>query len=92
MKKQIMSISIRQTAKVIALVFFALFILLFVPIGIGGVFLEGWEAGKWFFFLPFIYGFAVYLLCLVGFWFYNHIASYTGGIELMTIQVEEDTL
>lgn len=90
MKKQISAINPRQTAKITGFLFFILFALLFIPIGIGGLFLQGWESGKIFFLLPFIYGFAVYLICYASCWIYNRLALYLGGIEITLTEMGED--
>lgn len=90
MKKQITRISPHQTAKVAA-VFYMLFCLIFVPIGILMLIFGGKErlAGLLFFAAPVLYGVMGYLFvglaCLV----YNLIARFVGGIEF-TVQETAD--
>jgi len=82
MKKRIQSIAINQTSRIIALVYFVLMALIFVPLGVMAAFEQSVSAGLAFIALPFIYGFAIYLLSLVGCWVYNKLAPHIGGIEV----------
>lgn len=81
MKKTLESLSIQKTSRVIGILFFFLTALLFIPLGVMAIIQEGLAAGWAFLWLPFVYGFAIYLLSIVGCWIYNQIASYMGGIE-----------
>lgn len=80
MEKRIESIAIQQTSRTIGVLFFFLTALLFIPLGIMAILQEGLSAGWVFLGLPFVYGFAIYLFCIVGCWIYNKIVPYVGGV------------
>jgi hypothetical protein len=86
MKTQITHVSIHQTSKVFALLYFC-FSLLAVPIGIvmiaGGP--QGLGMGVFLIFTPVIYGVMGYLGSAVFGLLYNFLAARVGGIEFERI-------
>lgn len=80
MKKQISRISVHQTAKVFAFIYFLISLVILVPIGIGAIVTKH-EGGFMFFLLPFIYLLIGYLSWLLLGFFYNLVAKHFGGIE-----------
>ena len=85
MKYQVSKISIRQSSKVLALLY-GVFGLFFVPFGILIALVDGGEAlgmGLIMFYIcaPIFYVVLAYVSSLIGFWVYNFIAQRVGGIE-----------
>jgi hypothetical protein len=91
MRKQLVAVSARQTAKVIALLWFA-FTLPFVAIMCIAISFSSAPQKPpigFLFLMPVLYAVFGYLFTLFGAWLYNLVAKYTGGIEFTTIQVED---
>ena len=91
MTKQLLSVSPRQTAKVIALLWLA-FTLPFVLIMGVGISLSNAPHKPPIGFLvlmPLFYAGFGYLFTLFGAWLYNLVAKRVGGIEFTTIEVKD---
>ena len=90
MKKQIKSISILQTSKVIAL-FYVLISLIYSFIGVLMV-AFGSNAikvmGAIYIFMPLLMGIIGFLVMLLCCWLYNVVAKWVGGIEFTVEEVE----
>ena len=85
MKYQVSSISIKQSSKVLAMLY-GVFGLVFVPFGILVSIIDGGETlgfGLILFYLcaPLVYVLIGYVMSLISFWVYNFIAKRFGGIE-----------
>jgi hypothetical protein len=82
MKRQIASISIGQTSKVVALVYGACMVI-FIPIGLIALFTgaKARPAALLLICAPLIYGVVAYIGTAVACWIYNEIAKRVGGIE-----------
>lgn len=80
MKKQLSRISVHQTAKVFAFIYFLISLVILVPIGIA-MLVTKYEAAFMFFLLPFIYLLIGYLSWLLLGFVYNIVSKYFGGIE-----------
>ena len=93
MATQITHVSVHQTSKVLALMYFC-FMLLFVPIGIAFFALIPTDPqqpqqrfmGLFFLFAPVIYGVLGYLGVALASWLYNVLAKRVGGIEFDTAE------
>ena len=87
MKKVITRIAPWQSAKTLALTYFALGLLLAVPIGLLSSLVPA-EPGQakpgplFFLALPFLYGIAGLIFVPIGCWIYNRAAAIVGGVEL----------
>lgn len=88
MRKQITNISPLQTAKVLAVLYFAialpLLLLMLVMPGPKPPYVSGFMLT-----MPFFYGLFGFLFTLFGAWVYNFVAKHLGGIEFTTKDVED---
>ena len=87
MKKVVTRIAPWQSGKTLALTYFALGLLLAVPIGLISSLVPAApgeaKPGPFFFLtLPFIYGIAGLIFVPIGCWIYNKAAAIVGGVEL----------
>lgn len=87
MKKQIASISLVQTAKVAAIIYFILGIVGFVFLLIATM--VGARSGGIAIALltPFLYAFFGFVFVFVGGWIYNQVAKRFGGVEFTVVDV-----
>ena len=92
MKKQILTISPLQTAKVVAALWFVISLpfllfmgvaMLSMPDGTRGAF------GGMMIFMPVFYAISGFLFTLIGAWVYNMLAKRIGGIEYTTTDVAD---
>lgn len=89
MKRQISRFSVHQCSKIVGLIYFVLFLLVMIPLGI-----ISWVGGNpmtdtiTLFLLPFLYGIVTYIGTIVLLALYNWIAKYTGGLEFTVHDVE----
>ncbi len=81
MKKQLTHISVHQTSKVFAILYFILFALFAIPMGIFTALTVGVQEGLLFFAFPFLYGVFMYIMFAILAFFYNLVASSFGGVE-----------
>ncbi|MDB5765417.1 MAG: hypothetical protein JWQ61_231 [Collimonas fungivorans] len=90
MKKQILSISPVQTAKVVALLYFAISFPIFVLMSLFFLIIPGNKAPAIgaMIALPFIYLVVGFVFTVIGAWVYNLIAKWVGGIEFTTSDIE----
>ena len=86
MTRQIIHVSIHQTSKVFALVYFC-FSLLIVPVGIAMMvgYPQGRAAGLFFIFAPVIYAVVGYLGSALFGAIYNFLAKRIGGVEFDSV-------
>ncbi|KXS32373.1 MAG: hypothetical protein ACYCY7_11270 [Gallionella sp.] len=88
MRKQITNISPLQSAKVLAVLYFAislpLLLLMLAMPGPKPPYVSGSMLA-----LPFFYALFGFLFTLFGAWVYNFVAKHLGGIEFTTQNVEE---
>ena len=95
MRKIVTRIAPWQSAKTLALTYFALGLLLAVPIGLLSSFVPA-EPGQakpgpfFFLMLPFVYGIAGLIFVPIGCWIYNKAAAIVGGIEFNVETKSED--
>lgn len=88
MRKVVTRISPWQTAKPLALTYFAFGVLFALPIGILSA-LTPAEPGQakpgpiFYIFLPFLYALAGLIFVPIGCWIYNKAAAMVGGVELI---------
>ena len=93
MTTPITHVSVHQTSKVVALMYFC-FMLLFVPIGIAFLAFIPSDPqqpqqrfmGLFFLFAPVVYGVIGYLGFALAAWLYNVLAKLVGGIEFDTAE------
>lgn len=90
MKKQITSISPFQTAKVLALLYFALSLPFIVLMGLMFSFTPGPKPPMMGMLLamPFFYLIFGFIFTVIGAWIYNLVAKWVGGIEFTTSEIE----
>ena len=89
MKKQLAHISIHQTSKVIAYIYFLLSLIILIPIGAFTLFVvEDRSLAIFWFILPFAYLVCGYLGSALFCFFYNKIARMVGGIEFTLTNAE----
>jgi hypothetical protein len=89
MKKQLAHISIHQTSKVIAYIYFLLSLIILIPVAAFVLFYTQESAQAVFLFiLPFFYLVCGYLATALFCFFYNKIAGMAGGIEFTLTNVE----
>ncbi|HBF50985.1 MAG TPA: hypothetical protein DDX04_12290 [Massilia sp.] len=93
MKKQVVSVSILQNAKVMAALYFVISIpftlLMFIPALMG----QGQGVGPSLLMLlmmPLLYTLMGFVFTLIGAWVYNIIAARIGGLEFTTAEVAKD--
>lgn len=90
MKKQISSIAIHQTSKILAILYFVITAIFCIPLGFLAL-LGGNSQGAIFFFLiPIFYLIGSYIITAIGSWLYNKIADYFGGIEVTVKEVSKE--
>ncbi|MFQ5729218.1 MAG: hypothetical protein ACE5GN_02520 [Waddliaceae bacterium] len=89
MKKQILHISIHQTSKVFAIIYFVFAAIICVPLGFFTLFYGEITAALVMFFLPFFYLLLGYIAIAVVSWFYNLVAKSFGGVEFTLANVED---
>ena len=90
MKKQITSISPVQTAKVMALLYFAISLILVLFMGLTFIFTPGPRPPMigMLAVMPFLYLFLGFIFTVIGAWVYNIVARWVGGIEFTTSENE----
>ena len=89
MKKQISSISPFQTAKVMALLYFAVSLPMIVLMSLFYTLMPGPKAPLGVMFvLPFLYLVFGFIFTAVGAWIYNLIAKWVGGVEFTVAEIE----
>ena len=90
MKKQIVHVSVVQTAKVAACLYFVMsipFVLLgMIPVMLAGGGTRGMSVGM-LIAMPVIYLVFGFLFTMLGAWIYNMVAKAVGGIEFTTVEV-----
>jgi hypothetical protein len=95
MKKQILTISPLQTAKIMAILWFVISLpfllfmgvaMLSMPDGTRGAF------GGMMIFMPFMYAISGFLFTLIGAWVYNMLTKRMGGIEYTAIEVADTAI
>ncbi|MDN4058955.1 hypothetical protein QPK31_12060 [Massilia sp. YIM B02769] len=91
MKKQVVSVSILQNAKVMA----ALYLVLSIPFTLLMIIpaLMGQGAGvsvAMLILMPVLYTLMGFVFTLVGAWVYNVVAARVGGFEFTTVEVAKD--
>ena len=93
MKKQIVRVSILQSAKVAAALYLVfsipLCLLMLIPAMLGGSRMPGFSWGM-LIAMPVLYTVFGFLFTLVGAWVYNLVASHVGGFEFTTAEVAGD--
>ncbi len=82
--KQLVNISVIQSSKVIAILYFVLSAIICLPVGIYLLFTAGFEQAFVYFLFPVIYLVLAFLGMALFFWTYNLIARSLGGIEFTT--------
>lgn len=87
MKKQISRISVLQTSKVFAILYFLLSLLFAIPAGIYGI-LAKHDGAFAAFLIPFVYLAAGFVFWLILGALYNFVAKYFGGVEFDVNDVE----
>ena len=93
MKKQIVHVSVVQTAKVAACLYFVVSIpfvlLMMIPVMLAGGSMPGMSVGM-LIAMPFFYLIFGFLFSMLGAWVYNMVAKVVGGIEFTTAEVGPD--
>ncbi len=89
MKKQITSISLVQTAKVAAVLYFVIGLVAACFMLLAALFTSGNRVGGLFaaVLAPFIYALVGFVVVFVMAWIYNQVARRVGGIEFTTTDV-----
>ncbi|GAB3460646.1 hypothetical protein GCM10027321_20280 [Massilia terrae] len=93
MKKQIIRFSVLQNAKVMAVLYVVMSLLVMaitmVPMLMTGQMPAG---GALIFFVltPVLYALTGFVFTVIGAWLYNFIARFVGGIEFSTVEVNRD--
>ncbi|MCC2962559.1 hypothetical protein LK540_19200 [Massilia sp. IC2-278] len=90
MKKQVVSVSILQNAKVMAALYFAISLPFTLLMTIPALMGQGQGAGfsiVMLVLMPFLYTLIGFVFTLVGAWVYNVIAARIGGFEFTTAEV-----
>lgn len=89
MKKQISRITPIQTAKVMALLYFAISLPMIALMSLFYSFMPGPRAPiGMMFILPFLYAIFGFIFTVFGAWIYNLIARWVGGIEFTVSEIE----
>jgi hypothetical protein len=93
MKKQIVQVSVLQSAKVAAALYFVISIpmalLMLIPVMMG----KEQSGGLTVFmliFMPVLYTLIGFIFTLIGAWVYNLVASKVGGFEYTAVEVSEN--
>ena len=88
MKKQIVNVSMLQTAKVFAVFYFVVSIPIVGLMALGMMFTPAPSMGiGMLVIIPIMYAVFGFLFTLLGAWIYNMVASQIGGIEFTTEEV-----
>ncbi len=92
MKKQLTHISVLQTAKVAAAMYFTISALMIVVVMLPIMMIKGQMQMSMFFLLlmPLVYLLLGFVFTVVLAWVYNMIASVLGGIEYTTTEVNKN--
>ncbi len=91
MKRQILHVSVIQSAKVLALMYFVMGIFFVVVMAFFSTFLPGPRHPLPFDMLlamPFAYLVFGFILSVIGAWVYNMVAKWVGGVEFTVEDVE----
>lgn len=90
--KRVKRFGVLQTAKTAAVIYFLVSLVIFIPLGLIFTVIGGFSGrempfmpfagGFMFFFVPFFYAIAGFVVVAVGCLVYNLVAQWTGGIEL----------
>ncbi|MBC7625083.1 MAG: hypothetical protein H7232_17055 [Aeromicrobium sp.] len=90
MKKQIVRVSVLQSAKVAAIIYLIvslpLAVLMLIPSMLFGTSLTGVSVGM-LIVMPIVYGLCGFIFTALGAWTYNFAASMVGGFEFTTSEV-----
>lgn len=89
MKKQLSHISIFQTCKVFAIIYFVLTAVFCVPWALYVLYAGDVAESIFLLFMPFIYAFLSCVFLAIFIWLYNIVAASFGGIEFTCTDVEE---
>ena len=89
MKKQVTHISILQSSKVLALFYFIVFAIIFIPLGLISIFTGPLRDALILLVLPFFYLIVTYISSIILIAIYNFVAGYLGGIEFISSDTEE---
>jgi hypothetical protein len=93
MKKQIVNVSVLQSAKVAAVLYLVVSIpmcmLMLIPVMLGKESSTGFSVAM-LVFLPVMYTVFGFIFSLVGAWIYNLVAARVGGFEFTTVEVAPD--
>lgn len=93
MKKQIVRVSILQSAKVAAALYLVISIpiclLMLIPVMLSGGAIPGFSVGM-LIAMPIMYTVFGFLFTVIGAWVYNLVASWVGGFEFTTAEVAAD--
>ncbi|NGX42972.1 MAG: hypothetical protein K940chlam7_01262 [Chlamydiae bacterium] len=89
MKKQVSKISIHQSSKVIAILYFILSAIVAIPLGIYILLFHEVAGALCVFLAPFIYLIFFYILFAIFSWLYNLVASSFGGLEFTVTDIDE---
>jgi hypothetical protein len=87
MKKQITRIAPLQAAKIFALIYFVVGLVVAIPLGLLSMFVPA-EPGSeqpgvgFFLALPVLYALASFIFIPLGCWLYNVASKYVGGVEI----------
>lgn len=94
MKKQIVRVSVLQSAKVAAALYFVISIpmclLMLIPAMMGAGRIPGFYSVTMLVMMPVMYTVLGFIFTLIGAWVYNLVASYIGGFEFTTVEVAGD--
>lgn len=88
MKKQIVNISLAQTAKIMALLLFTFMAIICFPMAIVALFSHDATTAFALMLAPFFYLVFSYIVWLIYGWFYNLLSDKLGGIEFELRDVE----
>lgn len=89
MKKQIVKVSVTQSAKVLAVLYMVISIPIVVVLGAIGLLGGGGSALLVVILAPLIYGVVAFLGAGLAAWLYNVVANWVGGLEYSTKDVTE---
>lgn len=88
MRKQISRISIHQSSKLLALMFFVATAIVAIPFSIVSYLMTGNTETLIFLVVPFVYLIFGYIMYAIIFWVYNLVAASFGGLEFEFTDVE----
>ena len=91
MRKQITHVSVLQTAKLAAAMWFAMSVLMIVVVALPTMTLTGQMQvpGLMLLVLPLFYVFFGFVFTVIGAWVYNMLAGVIGGVEYTTTDVDK---